>query len=58
MQDKRPRNEKGERHGHWEDYWYNGVAFYIGHYLNEVRYGYCIWRNKRNIIEDEEYYAR
>ena len=58
MLDKKPHNEIHERHGHWEDYWANDVAFCIGHYINGERYGYFIWRNNRNIIEDEEYYAR
>jgi hypothetical protein len=56
--DKKPHNDKHERHGHWEDYWSNNVPFCIGHYLNDIRYGYFIWRNKKNFIEDEEYYAR
>ncbi len=58
MQDKRPYNELQRKHGHWEEYWSNDVAFYIGHYLNGVKYGYFIWRNKNNDIEEEEYYAR
>ena len=58
MQDKKPRNKNHKRHGHWEDYWPNGVAFRIGHYFNHIRYGYFIWKNMENIIEDEEYYAR
>ena len=56
--DIKPHNENHQRHGHWEDYWSNGVAFCIGHYFNDIRYGYFIWKNNRNIIEDEEFYAR
>jgi hypothetical protein len=58
MQDKKPLNDKYQRHGRWEDYWSNGVAFCIGHYFNDDGYGYFIWRNKSNNIESEEYYAR
>ena len=39
MQDKTPRNEKGEPHGHWEKY-NNGRLWYKCNYINGVWYGY------------------
>jgi len=33
-------NEKGERHGYWEDYWSNGQLCYKGNFVNGQRHGY------------------
>jgi antitoxin component YwqK of YwqJK toxin-antitoxin module len=40
MQDKSPKNEKGQAHGHWEKYYPNGKLDYKGNYINGKRYGY------------------
>jgi hypothetical protein len=58
MQDKKPLNDKLQRHGRWEDYWPNGFAFLLGYYINDVRYGHFVWRNRANSTESTEYYAR
>lgn len=57
MQDKKPRNEQGQAHGLWKQYWSNDVYFCVGHYINNLRYGHFIWKNKRGIIESNEYYG-
>jgi antitoxin component YwqK of YwqJK toxin-antitoxin module len=40
-----PINEKGERHGYWEQYWGNGQLWYKGNFVNGSRHGcweyYC-----------------
>ena len=38
-----PRNEKGEKHGYWETYYFNGNLWYKGHYKNGIREGYWKW---------------
>ena len=34
-------NEKGERHGVWEDYYDNGQLRYRGNYVNGIEHGIC-----------------
>jgi len=38
--DIEPRNDKGERHGLWEVYWYNGNLMLKGFYHNGKEVGY------------------
>jgi hypothetical protein len=54
MRDNNPRNEKGERHGHWEDYISKRI-YYDEHYVNGVKLGYAVWYWRHEI---REYYAR
>ena len=35
-----PRNEKGQKHGHWEYYYSNGQLCYKGNYVNGKEHGY------------------
>jgi antitoxin component YwqK of YwqJK toxin-antitoxin module len=35
-----PINEKGEPHGSWEVYWYNGQLYFKGNYVNDNVHGY------------------
>lgn len=35
-----PRNDKGQRHGYWEQYWRDGSIFYKSFYYNGRRIGY------------------
>jgi len=35
-----PFNKKGERHGYWEIYRYNGTMRYKGNYVNSQLHGY------------------
>jgi hypothetical protein len=57
MQHKRPKNQKGQRHGYWEAKWLAG-GWYKGHYLNDTERGYFVidWKGNGNI--DKHYYAR
>jgi antitoxin component YwqK of YwqJK toxin-antitoxin module len=36
----KPRNSKGEAHGLWETYWFNGDLMYKSFYHNGRRMGY------------------
>jgi hypothetical protein len=56
MQDKRPKNEKGQRHGHWEMYRDDGSVWYICNYINGFWYGY--FEHHRFPRLTREYYAR
>jgi hypothetical protein len=53
MQNKRPPNEKGERHGYWEVY-HNNLLWFIANYINDIRYGFFIECHDKK----GEYYAR
>jgi len=43
----KPRNSKGERHGLWETYWFNGDLMYKSFYQNNKLVGYDedYWNN-------------
>ena len=36
----KPINEKGERHGYWEEYYSNGQLWCKGNYVNGKQHGY------------------
>lgn len=57
MQDKKPRNEKGQEHGYWEIY-YLDEPWFNCYYINGVEYGCCeCWNwNKNSSIKF--YFAR
>ena len=38
--DIKPINEKGEPHGYWESYYYNGQLCYKGNFVNGKQHGY------------------
>ena len=40
MQDKKPRNEKGQHHGRWERYKPDGSLWYISNYIDGAWHGY------------------
>ena len=40
MQECRPRNKYGERHGCWETYWGDDQLWYKGTYINNIPNGY------------------
>ena len=62
MQDKTPRNEQGEPHGHWEIYLPTGELWYMEHYINGIVYGYAIYSDfcltNRESSYRKEYYVR
>jgi antitoxin component YwqK of YwqJK toxin-antitoxin module len=35
-----PYNDKGERHGYWEEYWNNGQLYSKGNYINGKPHSY------------------
>jgi len=35
-----PRNNRGEAHGYWEVYWYNGYLMYKSFFHNDKEIGY------------------
>lgn len=39
MQDKRPKNDKGQPHGLWEMYFSDGANWCVGKYINGVKCG-------------------
>ena len=62
MQDKKPYNEQGQRHGHWEWYHKNGDIMLIADYVNDVPLGYMEYHKMFMSMDrepiDYEYYAR
>lgn len=61
MRDRRPLNDKDERHGLWVWYHSNGKLMLKAHYVNDVPYGYLEYYPKYcgyEIYIDKEYYAR
>jgi antitoxin component YwqK of YwqJK toxin-antitoxin module len=36
-------NERGEKHGYWEEYWSNGQLLWKGNFVNGNRDGYWEW---------------
>ena len=43
MQDKEPKNNKGQRHGLWEWYHSNGNLYYKCNYVNDEAHG--LWKS-------------
>ncbi len=41
MQDKKPYNEKRQRHGYWEVYYSNGDLYFKTKYINNQEYGFA-----------------
>jgi len=35
-----PKNDKGQAHGYWEQYWSNGQLFFKANYVNDKQHGY------------------
>ena len=61
MQDKLPRNKKGQRHGHWMLYWNKtniAQVMFDLHYVNNVVSGILIEYKSNGLIEQKAYYAR
>jgi antitoxin component YwqK of YwqJK toxin-antitoxin module len=59
MQDKRPYNEKRQKHGYWETNWEDGKPCFKTNYINGKLCGLYQWYNRSNrkLIENE-YYAK
>ena len=61
MQNKKPFNEKGERHGCWEMHYTNGYRRYKMNWVNGIVFGYwelnpIPYLNKKTTTKS--YYAR
>jgi antitoxin component YwqK of YwqJK toxin-antitoxin module len=41
--DLKPTNDKGQRHGYWEEYFSNGKLSYKGNFVNGKEHGYWEW---------------
>ena len=61
-QDKKPRNEQGERHGFWLCHSPSCDIFFQSHYINDEPHGYLYYRPllryNGEIREQHEYHAR
>ena len=44
------RNTKGQRHGHRQWYWDNGVLTYRGNWKNGQEFGYQEWHLRQKTI--------
>jgi len=42
-EDKKPRNTKGQRHGYWESYYYNGQIMHKCIFINGKINGFEEW---------------
>ena len=58
MQDKTPRNEKDQRHGHWEIYHANGNIYHRAIYINNEPYGLWEWHQLKVKLIFRRYYAK
>jgi antitoxin component YwqK of YwqJK toxin-antitoxin module len=57
MKDKKPYNEEGKRHGHWERYWPNGQLQTIRYYDNGRKIGiHKDFYNNGDLDEFHEYF--
>jgi hypothetical protein len=57
MQDKEPRNEKGQAHGYWEATWRDG-GWYKGNFAYHEPMGYFIINWNGTGETEHHYYAR
>jgi hypothetical protein len=62
LQDKKPINEQGQRHGHWVWLRKDGNIVLIADYVNDVALGYMeyhkLFKFEGTGLIDYEYYAR
>jgi len=56
-EDKRPFNDKGQRHGLWEIYHYNGQLMYRCVFINgKLNWFYDIYWDDDGKVTDKRYY--
>lgn len=53
MQDKQPRNDKGEPHGYWVQYQNKDVLSHRGTYFNGKRHGLWEWYGGTSTEDNE-----
>lgn len=58
MQNKKPRNEKDQRHGYWEVYCPMGTLWFKTNYINYEHFGVYMSYSYRGKLMRNEYYAR
>jgi len=51
-----PRNNKGQNHGYWEVYWYNGKLMYKCLFHNDKEIGYEEYNSYLDKISKNRYY--
>ncbi len=58
MLDKKPTNEKGQRHGYWEVHFLNGQLWFNTKYVNGMYFGLQeVWFSNGE-LNIKKYYAR
>lgn len=57
MQNKKPYNDKGQKHGLWELYNENRTRWFIGIFKNGEQIGLWIWGNNDGSIKQIIFYA-
>ena len=56
--DKVTINEKGQYHGPYEDYWFNGNLWEKAHYVNGEAFGYSELNNQKGTEKIIYYFCR
>ena len=51
-----PKNELGQAHGYWEEYYNNGQLMYKGNYVDDNRHGYWEWYSYNGQLKSKQYY--
>jgi antitoxin component YwqK of YwqJK toxin-antitoxin module len=49
-------NDKGQKHGYWEDYWSNGSLFYKGNFINGERSGHWELYNENGVLDVKKFH--
>jgi len=50
------RDDKGKRHGYWEDYYSHNTLMFKGNYNNGVQTGYWEWYYYNGNLLTKEFY--
>ncbi len=51
-----PYNDKGEKHGYWEYYYYDGQLHFKGNYVNGKQHGYWEYYWSSGELKEKTYY--
>ena len=54
--DIRLYNDKGQLHGYWKYYHFNGNLMFKGNYSNDKPVGYWEWYNYNGELQKKKYY--
>lgn len=58
MQDKRPYNKKGQKHGYWVTYFSTGEIWWLENYVNGKQCGLDEWYDVTGQVKQRLYFAR